>query len=130
MPCEASDASLMHCDDMHCEIVEKTPGVPSVFMDHGEVRINGDLVPRDVWRMVRPRAGRPNETVITLHLQLRKRANKPAGGKNTVALVVTITVLPRPRCPEACSRHLRRVPVLPPPVPGALARPSLSGPTD
>jgi hypothetical protein len=83
----------MHCDDMHCEIVEKTPAVPSVFIDHGEVRINGDLVPRDVWRMVRPRAGRPNETAITLHLQLRKRANKPAGGKNTVALVATIAVL-------------------------------------
>lgn len=78
------------------EIVEKTPGLPRGFAELGEVRINGDTVPRHNWRMVRPRAGALCEVCVTLHMPIRGGGGSAAGGgsrKNTVALVATIAVL-------------------------------------
>lgn len=72
------------------EIVEDAADLPRGFQEIGEVRINGEVVPRDAWRAVRPRAVR--DVCITLHMPLRDSGSGRSGGKNTAALVATIAV--------------------------------------
>lgn len=66
------------------EIVESITSLPPQFKTAGVVCINGEPIPRHLWRYVRPRVGK-REVVVTLHLA-------PGNGK-TLELVATIAVL-------------------------------------
>ena len=73
------------------EIVRSTA---PTFEDAGEVRINGDVICRDAWHVVRPhlKAGVP--IGITLHMPLRGGGGGRGGGeKNTVGMVAMIAVM-------------------------------------
>lgn len=75
------------------EIVEKLPDLPRGFCSlGGQVRVNGDLVPREAWQRVRPSARGVKGVSITLHVPLRGPGGG-GGGKQTAALVATIAVL-------------------------------------
>lgn len=78
-------------------ILDRLPDLPRGFLDLGNVRINGECVPRSHWALVRPRTGAPREVAITLHMPIGKSSGGSSGGsgsgKNTVALVATIAVL-------------------------------------
>lgn len=75
------------------EIVAVTKDLPARFCQDGEVRVNGELVPRGCWHLVRPRLSARGPVGITLHFPLRDGGG---GGnnstKNTLALVATIAV--------------------------------------
>ncbi len=75
------------------EIVAETPHLPARFIHDGEVRINGDLVPRERWHLVRPKLATDREVAITLHIRLRGGGGQGGGQKNIIALVATIAVL-------------------------------------
>ena len=67
-----------------------------MFEDAGEVRINGDVICRGAWHVVRPhlKAGVP--VGITLHMPMRDGGGgggKGGGGKNTLAMVAMVAVL-------------------------------------
>jgi hypothetical protein len=66
------------------EIVESIPNLPMQFAEKGEVCVNGQQVPRHLWRFVRPRTDR-REVVVTLHLA--------PGNHKTLALVASVAVL-------------------------------------
>lgn len=75
------------------EIVATTPDLPDYFEIDGEVRINGELVPRGCWHLVRPKLDRRRDVAITLHMPLRFGGGSAGGGqKNTLALIATIAV--------------------------------------
>ena len=62
--------------------------------DAGEVRINGDVICRGAWHVVRPhlKAGVP--IGITLHMPMRGGGGGgKGGGKNTIAMVAMVAVL-------------------------------------
>jgi len=79
------------------EIVEDTPDLSRHFAVHGEVRLDGHIIPRKLWHCVRPRyrTGHP-PPVVSLHIPL----HNPGGGggsggaqSNPIAMVATIAVL-------------------------------------
>ena len=74
------------------EIVMTTPELPARFVRDGEVRINGELVPRSCWHLVRPKLAPGRGVGVTLHLPLRGGGGGQ-GNKNILALVATIAVL-------------------------------------
>lgn len=76
------------------ELVAATPGLPPGFAAHGEVRINGGLVPRAQWCWMRPRPG-PAErpTCVTLHLAPRGgQQGGDSGGKAIVGIVAALAL--------------------------------------
>jgi hypothetical protein len=78
------------------EILANAASLPAHFRTTGEVRVNGDLVPRDMWDRVRPRGNAGTEIAITLHMPIRSGGGQDGsgtGGKNTLAMVATIAVL-------------------------------------
>jgi hypothetical protein len=76
------------------EIVALFPNKPRGFEVDGEVRLNGDLVPRRAWKHVRPGGRGLAQACITLHVPLRGPSGGGGGsGKQTAALVATIAVL-------------------------------------
>lgn len=79
------------------EIVAGLDDLPRGFERWGEVRINGDLVPRKMWRHARPKYRPRNETVVSLHAPIRGPSGGGGqgggGGKNTFALIASIAVL-------------------------------------
>jgi hypothetical protein len=72
------------------EIVRPMRDLPRGFSEIGEARLNGDLIPRELWARVRPKHG----TSLTLHSPLRGGgAGSGGSGKQTAAMVATIAVL-------------------------------------
>ena len=81
-------------------ILENVPNLPPIFKEIGEVRLNGELIPREWWKRVRPRCTK--DSAITLHMPIRGGANQVGrtagsggrtGSKNPLASVATIGVL-------------------------------------
>ena len=60
------------------EIVDSIPDLPLHFVSAGVICINGQQVPRNLWRYVRPRVSE-REVVVTLHVA--------PGNSKTLALV-------------------------------------------
>ncbi|MGD9767977.1 MAG: hypothetical protein AB7U62_10050 [Pseudolabrys sp.] len=69
------------------------PDLPDDFDDTGAVKINGELIPRDLWPFVRPRrdAGRP--VYVTLHVGLHGGNGNSGGSKNPLATIVQVVAL-------------------------------------
>ena len=81
-------------------IAEIIAGIPEAelprgFGEAGEVRINGELVPRGVWHLVRPKYRPGCDTVVTLHVPLHNGggSSSGSGSKSTLSLVASIAVL-------------------------------------
>jgi hypothetical protein len=53
------------------EIIANAPELPVGFDGYCEARINGDLIPRDVWRVVRPKAHPTLDVVVTFTVPLQ-----------------------------------------------------------
>jgi hypothetical protein len=72
-------------------------GLPRRFLLEGVVCVNGDPVPREMWRYVRPRLDSARHVVITLHLPLMGPGGGGGGGgasgKNPIATIALIGVL-------------------------------------
>jgi hypothetical protein len=80
------------------QIVDSIPAseLPRGFAELGEARINGELVPRGLWHLVRPKQRPGFDTVVTLHVPLHDHGSSGSssgGGKSTIALVASIAVL-------------------------------------
>lgn len=78
------------------EIVASIGDLPRGFMQCGEVRINGDLVPRAFWHLVRPRYRPGHETLVWLGIPLKGGGGSGGSGgqsKNPFAMIATIAVL-------------------------------------
>jgi hypothetical protein len=70
--------------------------LPRGFAELGEVRINGEVVPRGLWHLVRPKYRPDHETVVTLHVPLggpSGGSSSGSSGKSSLALVASIAVL-------------------------------------
>lgn len=76
------------------ELVAATPGLPDGFAEHGEVRINGALVPREQWCWTRPRPGTAAHPVcVTLHMAPRGgQQGGDSGGKAIVGIVAALAL--------------------------------------
>lgn len=77
------------------ELVAATPGLPPGFERYGEVRISGNLVPRDLWCWVRPKpsaSGLP--TYVTLHMAPRGGGGSGGGdsGKAIIGIVAALAL--------------------------------------
>lgn len=69
------------------DIVACVPNLPVGFLLHGHVRVNGDLVPGEMWTRVRPKA---RETVaVTLHMPLYGGG----GDSGKIATIAAIAIL-------------------------------------
>ena len=66
------------------EIVDLIPDLPLHFATAGVVCINGQQVPRNRWRYVRPRVDK-REVVVTLHVA--------PGNSKTLQLVASVAIL-------------------------------------
>jgi|SRR5580704_10480244 hypothetical protein len=79
------------------EIVADIPEgeLPIGFAELGVVRISGDVIPRGLWHLVRPRYRPDYDTIVTLHVALGASGNSVTGGsgKDTARLVATVAVL-------------------------------------
>lgn len=73
------------------DIIQPLRNLPRGFAEGvGEARLNGDLIPRELWPRVKPKPG----TGLTLYTPLRSGGGGGgAGGKNTAALIAVISVL-------------------------------------
>jgi hypothetical protein len=81
------------------EIVASIPAdeLPRGFAELGEVHINGEVISRGVWHLVRPRHRPGFDTVVSLHVPLTGGggggSSGGSGGKSNLALVASISVL-------------------------------------
>lgn len=80
------------------EIVASIPPdeLPRGFAELGEVQINGDVISRGVWHLVRPRHRPGFDTVVSLHVPLGDHGSSGSSGssgKSSLALVASIAVL-------------------------------------
>lgn len=83
------------------EILDAQQDVPQSFREQCAVRVIDELVPREMWRYVRPkpcciRDGKVIDVVVTFYLPLGNPGGGSSGGgakKNPVATVATIAVL-------------------------------------
>ncbi|MCF2522352.1 hypothetical protein [Bradyrhizobium sp. G127] len=77
------------------EIVASIGDLPRGFVACGEVRINGEIVPRAFWHLARPRYRPGFETVVWLGIPLRGGSSSGPGGqtKNPLATIASIAVL-------------------------------------
>jgi hypothetical protein len=77
------------------DAIKAVPDLPDVFHRVGEVRLNGELVPREWWPRVRPRG--TGGSCITLHMPLMEGGGQSGGSgaqkKNPLATVAMIGVL-------------------------------------
>lgn len=69
------------------EIARKVDGLPFDFFDAGTILVNGEVVPREYWDRVRPKA----DTVVTLHAPI-SGGGGGGGGKQVFALVAAIAL--------------------------------------
>lgn len=75
------------------EIVLSVPGLPKMFMTHGVVCINGEVIPRDMWAHVRPKSTSEYVPInVTLHFPLQG-PGRGGSGKSVIALVAAIALL-------------------------------------
>lgn len=72
------------------EIVNGIDGLPRGFAEVCQVRINGELIPRERWAFVRPKLRQDMPVGVTLHMPLQGGGGQ---GKNILATVATIAVL-------------------------------------
>lgn len=75
------------------EVVRVLPGLPRGFLEVGQARINGELVPRHLWAHVKLKARPDRDVALTLHMPLHNSGSGGGGGKSTIATVATIAVL-------------------------------------
>lgn len=81
------------------EIVAAEHNLPKEFEQIGEVRINGELVPRALWHLVRPRWNPSRDTVVSLHIPLGHPGGSGGGSgggqasKNPLGTVLMVAVL-------------------------------------
>lgn len=76
------------------EIVERWPGpMPEEFRVFGVVTVNGEMVPREMWAAVRPRADGPVPVVVGLHLLPQTGGGGGGRGKNIFALLGAIALI-------------------------------------
>lgn len=79
------------------EILAGLDEVPAGFASICEARINGELVPREFWHLVRPRFGGLYDVAVTFTIPMRgggsSASGSGGGGKSTLATVATIGVL-------------------------------------
>jgi len=68
------------------EIVSFNSHLPKDFLERGSVTINGDLVPREYWKRVRPKTG----TIISMHDYIGGGAG--GGGKQVFGLIAAIAL--------------------------------------
>lgn len=68
------------------EIVQVNPHLPPDFLARGSVTINGDIVPREYWRSVKPKAG----TIISMHDYIGGGGG--GGGKQVFGLIAAIAL--------------------------------------
>ena len=74
------------------EMATQLPELPPDFTEHGVICINGHVVPRAMWRMVRPKAAAGEvETEVTFHVPIRG-GDRESGGKNVLAIVASIAI--------------------------------------
>lgn len=73
-------------------ILGSLENLPRGFLDIAEVRINGDLVPRQMWPHVRPRPQSGRDIAVTLTVPLQGDGGG-GGNKNPLATILTIAVL-------------------------------------
>lgn len=71
------------------EIIQNTPNLPVGFDVVGEARVNGQIVPREQWRWVRPRVSVSREVVVTLHMPM----HGGGGFKNIFRIVAMIALI-------------------------------------
>src|SRR6185369_11651119 len=76
------------------EIVESCPVLPANFKWVGYVCINGEVVPRGMWSMVRPKPSRAELPIaITMHVALQNPGGGGGGGKQTFQLVAALALV-------------------------------------
>ena len=62
------------------EVIERLPDLPRGFLQvGGQVRINGDLVPRELWACVRPKPVGAAPCSVTLHMPLHHQGGASGG---------------------------------------------------
>lgn len=66
------------------EIVEAIPSKPLGFEEYGFVCINGEPIPREQWKYVRPKV-RNKDVVVTLHVRLHS--------SNTLRIIASVAII-------------------------------------
>lgn len=75
------------------ELVAGIPDLPAGFMERGDVRVSGHLVPRHLWPFVRPKPSTSGlSTYVTLHLAPRGSGEGQDGSKNIIGLVAALAL--------------------------------------
>ena len=76
------------------DIVASVPDLPLGFPERGVVCVNGDVVPRHLWKFVRPKPNSPEQPIaVTLHWPLQGGGSGSGGGaKSIIALVGAIAL--------------------------------------
>ena len=73
------------------EMVARVQFLPPGFAATGQIRINAEMVPRESWPLVRPKATRDDRPIIvTFHAAIR--AGGEDDGKSGLALVATLAI--------------------------------------
>lgn len=77
------------------ELVATTRGLPKSFARYGEVQISGNVIPREIWHVVRPRPSLDPErpTYVTFHLRPRGGGGEEGGGAKSIIGVVAALAL-------------------------------------
>jgi len=77
------------------DIVASCPVLPPNFHKDGYVCINNEIVPREMWALVRPKATRAELPIaVTMHLALQNpRGGGGGGGKQTFQLVAALALI-------------------------------------
>jgi hypothetical protein len=83
------------CDRMPTirEIIADAPELPVGFDEYCRAHINGDLIPRDVWHVVRPRPHPTMDIAITFTVPLQGGGGGgSAGGAHKIASIAVLLV--------------------------------------
>lgn len=76
------------------EIVRTMGMLPKDFSDRGRVLVNGEIIPREMWGRVRPKADRPGRPVtITMHMPLQDGGRDGSGGAKQIFAIVALLAL-------------------------------------
>lgn len=79
--------------DTILQIVDSVPNLPAEFKALGAVSVNGQVVPRELWGLVRPKPTRPDRPVaVVLHPTLHGGGGK-GSGKTIVSLVAALALV-------------------------------------
>jgi hypothetical protein len=74
------------------EIVARVPNLDTrLFLADGTFCVNGEVVPRDMWHRVRPKANR--DLCVTLHMPIRGGGGGGGGGKDVIRVVAAIALV-------------------------------------